>query len=147
VFLRAIYARRGDEGHLASIRNDKFDLEIRNSHGYDVVLPSLWGDVIVPEMIVRVTFWLDNDSDPVERSSSNVRLKDRVVSFASVEVDRKSDNLDNIDHIPPGRTNDVASLSSGVNAEMDGLDEEESDSTSEEDEEEDSEPPPVSEPV
>lgn len=108
----------------------------------------MWSAVVVPETLVRVAFWLDEER---QRPRRHVGSKDRAVEFTNVEVDGDEDDWWSSD-VPLrrySRTEDALPLPSETKLNEDSVDEEdeEEELTTEEDEEEGSEPPPAPEPV
>ena len=86
-----MYTRRGGGEHLENIRNDKIDVKVSTSRGYDVVLPSLWDEVIVPEAHIRIAFWSDDSAHTEARSRRSYDARDRGSEFAQIEADASED--------------------------------------------------------
>jgi hypothetical protein len=148
-FLEEIYTRRASGEHLENIRNDNFDVSVATSRGYDVVLPSLWDEVIVPEAHIRIAFWSDDNVNAGARLRRSYSSKDRTVEFADIEVDvsedewasnvplqRRRTETDDLFRPPPPPPRERPRLSTGTHS--DRMSDEE-DSTSEEEEEEEDE--------
>lgn len=123
------------------------------SRGYDVVLPSLWDVVIVPEAHIRIAFWSAGNADAQAKSSRFHDSRDRGVGFANDESNSSEDEWANIDAMqpppPPPRAR-PSDREESANEEEEDEDEDEDEDENEEEEltdeekEEGSEPSPVS---
>jgi hypothetical protein len=83
-FLEEVYARREDEEHLENIRNDKLDVKVATSRGYNIVLPSLWNDLVVPGAHIRIAFWSDDPRDELIVRRYKTDAQD--VEYEDVEI-------------------------------------------------------------
>lgn len=83
-----MYSRPGNDEHLQSIRDGKFDVELRAFRD-DVVLPSVWADVILPDAVVGVVLW--SDSSRVQPLRHVTRSRTGGVEFADTEFEPKDE--------------------------------------------------------